>query len=710
MLRQVDLHQAEPSWKPSKNPRYGAVLIDDQGRVLLREPKNHYGGYVWTFPKGGQDYAGEHPVDVAEREVLEETGYEGEIIGLVPGSFAGDTSTTYFFVMRPANYQQDKMDAETWNTRWVTPEEAVELIGQSTTDTGRARDLAILQSAVEEHRKIVSGQADYSSLFVDIKPQAQTEPQLAPPGGFPASVESLKRIKSLGGSTGAELMEDPQTGTQFVLKRGSHDEHIREEAAADAVYRAVGVKVPAFQVYETPSGPVKLSAYVSNARPLNQVMEKGTSEEKEKVKSQLQQHFAADALLGNWDVLGMDADNILVDEQGEVWRIDNGGSLRYRAQGEPKGAAWNEYPVELWTMRKRLPEETSGPMGARAQSVKYFGDLGYAEVGRQMRELAARRDAILTAAPQEVRETLGKRLDIMEHLGRTQEQMQAAKWNEGYQDEFGRNVLGYRQSGILGKAPARMIAEPNPYYSSGSGNVYSHILKDENGNDFGSLRSRMGQSIVYDLATHIEEKGGDYAVILDWLSQQSIDSFSKYSTAVKWLVAHEKGNLDDFWWGEGYNYSSVDEGIKNAEKNYQEFCDTHGGEEMVKRTFNMYHSFIHELLTTMDMPHKNPDGTIRLIRSESSSFINDVAKAKKGDKGISVPRGAADSMSLLNPVMHDHVTISNVPISDVLAVYMLERTPGSGGTCLFRDNENEFVVCIGRTPFDYIGTLSDYNG
>ena len=31
---------------------YGGVLVDAKGRVLLRAPKGHYGGYVWTFPKG----------------------------------------------------------------------------------------------------------------------------------------------------------------------------------------------------------------------------------------------------------------------------------------------------------------------------------------------------------------------------------------------------------------------------------------------------------------------------------------------------------------------------------------------------------------------------------------------------------------------------------------------------------------------------------
>ncbi len=35
-----------------KGMTYGGVVIKAAGRLLLREPKGHYDGYVWTFPKG----------------------------------------------------------------------------------------------------------------------------------------------------------------------------------------------------------------------------------------------------------------------------------------------------------------------------------------------------------------------------------------------------------------------------------------------------------------------------------------------------------------------------------------------------------------------------------------------------------------------------------------------------------------------------------
>ncbi|EPY09310.1 hypothetical protein PAALTS15_00415 [Paenibacillus alvei TS-15] len=39
----------------------------------MRSPKNHWGGYVWTFAKGGQDVEDMTPEETARREVQEET-------------------------------------------------------------------------------------------------------------------------------------------------------------------------------------------------------------------------------------------------------------------------------------------------------------------------------------------------------------------------------------------------------------------------------------------------------------------------------------------------------------------------------------------------------------------------------------------------------------------------------------------------------------
>lgn len=128
-----------------KADAYGGVLIDSKGMLLLREVANHFGGYVWTFAKGKPD-AGETPSQTALREVLEETGYQAEIVGALPQAFPGSTSSTAFYLMTPVGEQGTFMD-ETWQTRWVTFVEARKLIGLTKIPSGRTRDLAVLDAA-----------------------------------------------------------------------------------------------------------------------------------------------------------------------------------------------------------------------------------------------------------------------------------------------------------------------------------------------------------------------------------------------------------------------------------------------------------------------------------------------------------------------------------------------------------------------------------
>lgn len=125
-----------------KASAYGGVLLTRSGDILLREPANHYDGYVWTFAKGRAE-PGDTPEKTALREVLEETGYQAEILDVLPGLFMGGTTSNAYFVMRPCG-EQGQTDWETQSTRWVSFDEAERLIGKTTNIKGRQRDLAIL--------------------------------------------------------------------------------------------------------------------------------------------------------------------------------------------------------------------------------------------------------------------------------------------------------------------------------------------------------------------------------------------------------------------------------------------------------------------------------------------------------------------------------------------------------------------------------------
>lgn len=162
--RGKDLHSED--WGPRQGrSSYGAVMFNDKGHVLLRKPTNHFDGYHWTFPKGRRD-SGEHPVDAAHREVQEETGYRGKIVGHVPGGHRSGFSTSHFYLMHPAEHVPHKMDWETSETKWAHPDEAKQLINQSTNIKGRQRDHQILDAALKTYKQDSQKSID---LFVDLR-------------------------------------------------------------------------------------------------------------------------------------------------------------------------------------------------------------------------------------------------------------------------------------------------------------------------------------------------------------------------------------------------------------------------------------------------------------------------------------------------------------------------------------------------------------
>ncbi len=225
---------------------------------------------------------------------------------------------------------------------------------------------------------------------------------------FPADPDATKDVKLLGGSTGARLVS--HGGVKYVKKRGGSPGHVREEEACNDLYRAAGITVQDSKIYETPTGPVKLARYLDDVTPLAKAMNGADDDKKARIMAEVRRGFAADALFGNWDVIGLAYDNVMVTPEGHAVRIDNGGSLRYRAQGELKNnsvkGAWGPAATDVDSMRG-----VSGRGGRSAVSV--FGGMTDEEVGEQVKDLLGKREAILAAAPADLRDTLDARLKWM---------------------------------------------------------------------------------------------------------------------------------------------------------------------------------------------------------------------------------------------------------------------------------------------------------
>lgn len=176
-------------------------------------------------------------------------------------------------------------------------------------------------------------------------------------------------VKDLGGSTGAKLVKT-LSGALMVEKKGASLDHAVSEFEANKLYRRLGVNVPDMAFKD---GAI-YSDYVDDGKPLNLYF--GSSGEKH-VLDLARKGFVVDCIMGNWDVAGMDYDNMLYSEKYDrVYRIDVGGSLAYRAQGGLKDL-WGEQVTEIDTLR----DASTNPTAARI-----FGDITDAEILLQIQK------------------------------------------------------------------------------------------------------------------------------------------------------------------------------------------------------------------------------------------------------------------------------------------------------------------------------------
>lgn len=215
----------------------------------------------------------------------------------------------------------------------------------------------------------------------------------------------LTLVQALGGSTGAKLMQD-KAGNKWVVKGTESGkltkDHLQNEIDADRAYRALGFKVPEGGLKEWKGNHYKLTEFVEGK-------EMGTGNalfHKEASKG-----FIADALLSNWDSVGMSGDNMLVAKDGGLYRIDNGGALKYRAQGTEKGAQFGPVVTELQT----LLDPSKNPTGAKAFSSLLGKSLTDEPLLGQVQHVLSKKAEVLEAITDPVtRGILEKRFDYLQ--------------------------------------------------------------------------------------------------------------------------------------------------------------------------------------------------------------------------------------------------------------------------------------------------------
>lgn len=153
----------------------------------------------------------------------------------------------------------------------------------------------------------------------------------------------LKFGKSAGGSNGARKAHHADGSTWLVKAYGGNENRVATELLANAVYRHVGARVPRAGRIKLHNGKSALAYPMVDGAPRPHVFHKPGRQ-----NAELGRHFMTDALLANWDVAGLEDDNVLWDKTGKPFRVDQGGTLEFRAQGGRK--PFGPVPYEVTTM------------------------------------------------------------------------------------------------------------------------------------------------------------------------------------------------------------------------------------------------------------------------------------------------------------------------------------------------------------------------
>jgi len=165
----------------------------------------------------------------------------------------------------------------------------------------------------------------------------------------------LKQEVRLRGSTGAMLRTQPD-GKRVVVKRGAFqsgnpEAHINNEFDMNRYLHELGVGVPDARMTEEYGRPTMITDYEEGAKPIRANRDLTPTEDTPKLREDVVPH----ALIANWDVLGMDLDNVLRRPDGSLTYVDVGGAGAFRAQGQPKGNRFGNIVSELDTFQQKMP-------------------------------------------------------------------------------------------------------------------------------------------------------------------------------------------------------------------------------------------------------------------------------------------------------------------------------------------------------------------
>jgi hypothetical protein len=195
---------------------------------------------------------------------------------------------------------------------------------------------------------------------------AQTPASMQADPNAPTDISKWKKVSGNKGSNPGGQYLDEKGDTHYVKLQKSND-HAKNEFLAARLFEAAGSPVLNTRLVDLGGG--KLGTETAWKDKTNIDLNDKAHRE------MAQENFATNAWLANWDAIGMgqhenDWNQAIVD--GKMTTVDPGGSMIFRAQGGPKGAAWGD-SVGEWDTRRH---------GNNPQANKAYGGM----TNRQLRD------------------------------------------------------------------------------------------------------------------------------------------------------------------------------------------------------------------------------------------------------------------------------------------------------------------------------------
>lgn len=213
---------------------------------------------------------------------------------------------------------------------------------------------------------------------------------------------------------------------KYTLESEARPVHAAHAVAVSRAYELMGARVPHVIDFEKqPNGPADapgallLAEHIQGDSVLGHVRESSghqTDERREKIRRELQKHFVLDCLLSNKDVLGEGYKHVVVDPDGNPWRVNLKGAGVFYENGKPKKNISNRV-IELDSLRDPY---------IYPQAASIYGSIPEDEIASQISDIETHKDELLQLFQEPYRSKLESRMhDLSNRKEKFIEQEQA---------------------------------------------------------------------------------------------------------------------------------------------------------------------------------------------------------------------------------------------------------------------------------------------